>query len=175
MKSNPIKFAALLLAFAVGGLAALTNAEEKKSSLNSADEKFLKKTGEAGMSEVKIATLGTQKAERADVKDFATMLVADHTKVNDELSKLAQTKGVELSAVISADAADTFKDLEKESGKDFDKAFLAHLEKSHKDSISAFEEAGKDAADSEVKSWANQTLPTLKAHLEKVQELQKVK
>lgn len=174
MKTNSITFA-ILLTFAAGSLATIANAGEKKSSLNSADEKFIKKTGEAGMAEVKLATLGTQKAERADVKEFATMLVTDHTKVNEELAKLAQAKGVELSAVITPAAAATFQSLEKESGKDFDNTFLTQMEKSHKASIAAFEDAGKDAADSEVRSWASNTLPTLKTHLTKVQELQKVK
>jgi putative membrane protein len=172
MKTNSMTFA-ILLAFTAGSLVTIANADEKKSSLNSADEKFIKRTGEAGTAEVKLATLGTQKAERADVKEFATMLVTDHTKVNEELAKLAQTKGVELSAVIAPNAAETFQGLEKESGKGFDKAFLAEMEKSHKASIAAFEDAEKSAADSEVKSWASKTLPTLKAHLSKIQELQK--
>ncbi|MDP1592546.1 MAG: DUF4142 domain-containing protein [Prosthecobacter sp.] len=174
MKTNPMTFA-ILLAFAAGSLATIANADEKKSSLNPADEKFIKKTGEAGKAEVKLATLGTQKAERADVKELATMLVTDHTKMNEELAELAQTKGVELSAVIAPNAAETFQCLEKESGKDFDNAFLAEMEKSHKASIAAFEDSEKSAADSEVKSWASNTLPTLRTHLSKVEELQKVK
>ena len=87
MKTNSITFA-ILLAFTAGSLVTIANADEKKSSLNSADEKFIKRTGEAGTAEVKLATLGTQKAERADVKEFAAMLVTDHTKVNEELAKL---------------------------------------------------------------------------------------
>ncbi len=168
MKTIRIPLVAALFAFAAAGL----SAAETKSSLNTSDEKFVKATGEAGMAEVKIATLGTQKAERADVKDFATMLVNDHTKVNGELNQLAQTKGVELSAIVSADAANTFKDLEQESGAGFDKAFLSQMQDSHEKAISSFEDAEKNAADGEVKSWAAKTLPGLRAHLDKIKELQ---
>lgn len=171
MKAHRITSAALLLFLAAGGLALSANAEDKKSSLNASDTTFVKETGQAGMAEVKIATLGTQKAERADVKEFATMLVTDHTKANDELKNLAMAKNVELSAVISADASDAFKDLEKESGAAFDKAFLDQMEKDHKKDIDAFEEKEKDAADAELKAWVSKTLPTLKAHLERVKEL----
>lgn len=147
------------------------SAEDKKSSLNPADEKFVKQTGQSGMDEVKLATLGTQKAERTDVKDLATMLVADHTKVNEELSAFASSKGVELSAIVSADASDIFKALEKQSGKDFDKDFLDHMLKSHKKSVAAFEDMEKDAADADLKSWVSKTLPTLRTHLDKIKEL----
>jgi putative membrane protein len=164
-----ISFLALLFAFAIGGIQ--TAVADDKSLLNAADTKFIKQTGESGMAEVKIATLGTQKAERADVKDFATMLVTDHTKLNEELAALALSKKVDISAVISADASDAFKNLEQETGKDFDKAFLSHMERSHKKSIDNFEAIEKDAADSELKAWVSKTLPSLRMHLEKVKEL----
>lgn len=167
MKSIRIPLVAALFAFA-----AALNAADTKSSLNPTDEKFVKATGESGMAEVKIATLGTQKAERADVKEFATMLVNDHTKVNEELTGLAKAKGVELSAIVSADAANTFKDLEQESGAGFDKAFLSQMKDAHEKSISNFEDAEKNATDGEVKAWAGKTLPALRTHLDKIKELQ---
>ncbi|WP_395748885.1 DUF4142 domain-containing protein [Prosthecobacter sp.] len=170
MKSNPITFALLLAIAAVGNFTSLV-AADTASGLKASDEKFVKMAGADGMAEVKIATLGTQKAERTDVKDLATMLVADHTKANAELTSLAESKKVQLSAVITPKAAKAFEDLEKVSGKDFDKAFLKQLEKDHKACISNFEDAEKNAEDADVKSWATKTLPTLRAHLDKVKEL----
>lgn len=158
------------LALLIAATASTAFAAEK-DTLNAADSKFVKTVGESGMAEAKVATLGAQKAERADVKEFANMLVTDHGKVNAELAELAKTKGIDVSAVVSADAADKFKALEQESGKDFDKAFLNHMEKCHEKSIAAFEEAEKDSANADVKAWASKTLPTLRAHLAKVKEL----
>ncbi len=163
---NPLLtvLSALFIAAAGSGFAA-------DSKVNAADEKFIKQTGEAGKAEVKIATLGAQKAARADVKEFASQLVTDHTKINTELASLAESKNVDLSAVISADGANKFKELEKESGKDFDSAFLAHMEDCHERSVNSFEEAQNDATDGELKTWVGKTLPTLKAHLQKVRDL----
>lgn len=171
MKSIRIPLVAALFALATGGLS-IVGAADTKSGLTSADETFVKTAGDAGMAEVKIATLGTQKAERADVKDFATMLVNDHGKVNGELNQLAQSKNVELSAIVSADTANSFKDLEQESGAGFDKAFLSQMKSAHEKSISNFEDAEKNASDGEIKSWASKTLPALRAHLDKIKELQ---
>ncbi|MFN0075314.1 MAG: DUF4142 domain-containing protein [Prosthecobacter sp.] len=146
------------------------NAAEK-DTLDAADVKFVKHAAAAGMAEVKVAELGVKKAENADVKAFATMIAADHTKVNEELKALATTKGIELSDVIDPKHADTFQKLEKLSGKEFDKEFLDTLVSSHKKGVSNFEDAAKDAKNADVKAFAEKTLPALKAHLDKAKEL----
>jgi putative membrane protein len=58
------------------------------------------------------------------------------------------------------------------SGTDFDKAYLAMMVKDHKKDIAAFEKEAKDGEDTDVKAWAEKTLPTLKEHLKMVQDAQ---
>jgi len=144
---------------------------DSKDTLDAADVKFVKTEAAAGKAVLKIAGLGVQKAERADVKAFAETLVTDHTQANAELTALAATKGVELSAVIDPKNADKFQDLEKATKADFDKEFLAATISAHKKCVSNFEEAAKDAKNSDVKMWAEKMLPTLKAHLATATEL----
>lgn len=163
----------LAAAFLCAATPSFVKAEDaKKTSLNTADENFVKMAAQSGMAEVKISELGVQKAQRPEVKELAEMMVKDHTAVNTELKGLAKTKGVELSAVVDADTADKFKDLEKQSGADFDKEFLAALEKNHKDTIAAFEDAEKDSKDNDLTLWVTKTLPSLRGHLDKVKGLQ---
>jgi putative membrane protein len=123
------------------------------------------------MAEVKLAELGVQKAERADVKELATMMVADHTKANDELAALAKSKSVQISQMIPEKGADKFKDLEAKKGADFDKEFLDQMEKAHKKLIDDFEDGQKDVKDGELKAWVDKTLPTLKGHLDHIQKV----
>jgi putative membrane protein len=151
-------------------LASHSNAAPK-DTLDAADVKFVKTEAAAGSAELKIAELGVQKAERADVKAFAEMLVTDHTHANKELNALATEKGVEVSAVIDPKHAGEFQKLEKAAKADFDKEFLAEMISGHKKCVSNFEEAAKDAKNADVKAWAEKTLPTLKAHLAKAKEL----
>ena len=163
----------LAAAFLCAATPSFVKAEDaKKSSLNTADEKFVKTAAQSGMAEVKIAELGVQKAQRAEVKELAQMMVKDHTEVNTQLKGLAKTKGVELSAVVDADAVDTFKGLEKQSGADFDKEFLATLEKHHKETIAAYEDAEKESKDNDLTLWVTKTLPSLRGHLDKVKSLE---
>jgi putative membrane protein len=144
---------------------------DAKDTLNDYDVKFVKKEAAAGLAEVKMAELAAQKAQRPEVKEFAQTLVKDHTAANTELAELAKKKGVEISAVVDPDSAETFKKLEGHSGTDFDKEYLSEMTSAHKKCVSNFEEAAKDARDGDLKAWINKTLPTLKAHHEKAQQL----
>ncbi len=172
MKANTItRFSTTTLALCAALIFASNGISAEKDTLNSADVKFVKHEAAAGMALVKLAGLGAQKAGRADVKAFAEMLVTDHTKANEELTKLAATKGVELSAVIDPKHAETFQKLEKTESADFDKEFLAEMTSGHKKCIGNFEDAAKDSKDSDLKMWADKMLPTLKTHLEQAKEL----
>lgn len=175
MKTNSIKLlSGATIAFS--GFLLITPGANgtEKDTLNASDVNFVKHAAADDMAEVKIAELGAKKADRQDVKSFALMLVTDHTKSNEVLSKLAATKGVELSAVIEPGQAETFQKLEKSSGADFDSKFLAEMANDHEMCVNNFEKASKEATDAEVKAFANGMLPTLKAHLEKARELRHV-
>ena len=79
----------------------------EKDTLNSADVSFIKHAAASGMAEVKIADLGMKKAERADVKAFAETVHSSHSKAQEEIVKLASTRGVDLSGVIDPERAET--------------------------------------------------------------------
>jgi putative membrane protein len=172
MKNKSItRYSTTTLAFCAALVFASKGMSADKDTLDAADVKFVKQEAATGMAAVKLAGLGAQKAVRADVKAFAEMIVTDHTKANEELTKLAATKGVELSAVIDPKHAETFQKLEKTESADFDKEFLNVAVSGHKKCVSNFEDAAKDSKDADVKMWAEKTLPTLKAHLAQAQEL----
>ena len=149
----------------------LIRAENKKTTLNSAEEKFIKHESSTGAALLKIAGFGVEKASRADIKSFAQMLVTYHTKANEELATLAASKGVETSTVIDPKCAETYQMLERQSGAEFEKKILTTIISGHKEYVSNFEEAAKDAKDSDLQAWAQKMLPVLKTHLEKAKEL----
>ncbi len=145
---------------------------DAKDTLVQEDVKFVKTAGVNGMGEVRVAELGTKKAERADVKAFAETLVKDHTAANKELKALADKKGVAISSVVTEDIVNKIKDLEKESGKSFDDEFLSFMEDDHEKCVDNFEEAQKDAKDADLKAFIDKTLPVLRSHLDKSRKLQ---
>lgn len=168
MKYSLIPLAAVFASFVAFDLA---RGADNKSSVNSADEKFIKEAAAGGQAEVKLGKLASDKAASADVKSLAQTIVSDHTAANSELEALAQKKHVELSAVIAPKSASMFQSLEKYSGNDFDKEYLKQMESDHKKDISDFESASKKAEDSDLKAFIDKTLPVLRQHLDKIKEL----
>lgn len=171
---NSLATAFMAAVVALAFTAAQTQAADPQSTLNSADEKFVKAASQQGLGEVQIAALGVKKSARDDVKSLAEKMVADHTAANAELAELAKSKGVMISVV--TDPADTkkMKDLENtDTGKDFDAAFLEQLEDDHQKAISLYEDAAEDSQDAELKAWAAKMLPALREHLNHIQAAMK--
>ena len=132
------------------------------SSTAPADAKFVKEAADGGMAEVELGQLALEKASSSDVKQFGQRMVEDHGKANDELKQLAAQKHVDLPAEPSAKHKATKARLEKLSGEQFDKAYMADMLKDHKQDVAAFEKESKSAKDPDVKSFAAKTLPNFK-------------
>jgi predicted outer membrane protein len=73
--------------------AAKEDAHEERSE----NRDFLKKAHEAGLAEVEFGRLAREQASNAEVKKFASMMVIDHQKVNEEIESLADTRHVTLA------------------------------------------------------------------------------
>jgi putative membrane protein len=118
------------------------------------------------MLEVQLGTLALTKATSPKVKEFAQMMIDDHSKANEELKVLAQGKNISLPLSLSDKCQKKYNDVMEKSGSDFDKAYTDLMVKDHKDDVDLFKKASEDAKDADVKSWAGQKLPTLQHHLE---------
>ena len=99
-------------------------------------------------------------------------MVEDHSKAAGELKVLAKNKNVTLPSKIGDDHQKMIDDLEKKTGKDFDKAYMDMMEDGHEKTIRNFE--GKtDNSDADVKAFVNKTLPTLRMHLDSAKAIKK--
>lgn len=146
-------------------------AEQKGSPLNSRDEQFVQHEAATGALTVQFGELGARKAQSTDVKAFASMIVTEHTKLNAELIQMAANKGVDIPTAVDSQKANTLEKLEKATGAEFDKLFLAELQNGHKQCVSSLEEASKKSQDEDLKKWVDRTLPLLRKHHTRINEL----
>lgn len=151
-----------------------TNAVETGGiAVDSDDSKFAVEAANGGMAEVALAKLAQTKGTNAKVKDFAAMMIKDHTMANEELMALAKNKNITLPTTVGADEQKAMGDLQAKSGTDFDKAYVDQMVSDHKKTVDLFEKATTDAKDADIKSFAIKTLPTLKNHLAAIEAIQK--
>jgi len=149
------------------------SAMRASSAKTSADQKFVKEAADGGMAEVELGQLAVEKASNDDVKKFGQRMVDDHGKANDKLKEIASSKGIDLPAEPSAKHKATKERLSKLSGAEFDRAYMADMLKDHKTDIAMFNRESASGRDPDVKSFASDTLPTLKDHLKQAESVGK--
>jgi putative membrane protein len=140
--------------------------------LSDKDKDFVTDAGKGGKGEVELAQDAVSHASNADVKAFAQKLIDDHGKANQELAQLAATKGVTIPTEMVAKMKEAKERLMKLTGKSFDQAFIKQMVEDHTNTIKMFEDEAKIAGDSDVKSFIDKTLPTLREHLKRAKELE---
>jgi putative membrane protein len=136
------------------------------------DMDFAKKAAGDGMAEVMLGTLAKQNAENDQVKEFGQRMVDDHSKANDKLKSIAETKKIELPKQLPADAQQAYDELQKKKGHDFDQAYMEDMVKDHKNGVELFQKEAKDGKDQDLQKFAQETLPTLQQHLDVAQKTQ---
>ncbi len=147
----------LLTAGAAAGLAF--------GQVDTADTHFMDKAAQGGMAEVKLGQLAVDKGSSQAVKDFGQRMVTDHTKTNNQLQQIASKDGVTLPSNLDAKDQATYDHLSKLSGTEFDRAYMRDMVRDHQMDINEFRREGQTAKNPGVKSFAQQTLPTLQEHL----------
>lgn len=144
------------------------------STVSRADQDFAVNTAIAGMTEIQAGQIAEQKGMSKDVKEYAAMMIKDHTAAADKLKAIATQKNITLPTTLTPDAQKDLEDLQKESGKKFDKDYLAMMVSDHKKVIGAFENESKNGSDADIRAFADSTLHTLHVHLDKAEMCEKM-
>jgi putative membrane protein len=134
---------------------------------------FMVKVADVGMTQVKLGKIAEEKSTNSRIKDYGQMMTRDHTKAGDELKSLARRKNVTLPDSIGNDHRNKVDNLEKKTGKDFDRAYIDMMVDGHQSTVNDFQKASRDTKDPGVKNWIDATLPTLQMHLDSAKAIQK--
>jgi putative membrane protein len=139
-------------------------------SASAADSAFLKDAAQGGMAEVKLGQLAQQNASSQQVKDFGARMVADHTRLDQDVKSVASQENVNLPSDMSMKDRAQYDMLSKKTGASFDKAYIENMVKDHKADIAAFEREISSGSDPQVKAMAEKALPILREHLRLAQQ-----
>lgn len=135
---------------------------------------FVAKAGSTDMFEITEAKMAMKTSKNADVKTFAAMMVADHTKSTDALKAAIAKSGQALSppAAIPADMQAKVDDLSKAAAADFDRAYVGQQVDAHTDALGVMQgyAAGGDTV--ALKDFAAATAPVVQGHLDMAKKMQ---
>jgi len=168
-------FAGAALALATGGFAqnqtpsTTQNQNPARSvvtSSGSEDIEFVLDAAQGGLAEVELGRLAAQHAQSDEVKKFAQRMVDDHTKANEQLKKIADSKSIKLPTEVEGKDKALMQRLEKLNGAAFDRSYMNAMVNDHVKDVSEFKREANAGRDPQVKSFAESTLPTLEEHLQ---------
>jgi len=151
----------IIAALSVAGVAAAQDTPAGGSSgLSVKDKMFMKKAAKGGMMEVAMGKLAEEKGQSDDVKSFGKRMVADHSKANDELKKIAAQKNAKLPTK------------EPTVSWSSDKAYMDAMVKDHEKDLAEFQEEAKSGSDPDVKKFADDTAKMVQEHLDLAKQTQ---
>jgi putative membrane protein len=137
------------------------------------DQKFLTDAIRGNLAEVKVGELAQQRGQSKEVREYGEMLSKDHSKSLQQSKELAMKMGVSAPTEPTAQQQQKYEALSKLSGTEFDTTFLSQMARDHQEEIAKFSSQAQSGSKSEVATFAQQTLPTLRMHLEHAQSIQK--
>ena len=124
-----------------------------------------------GLEEVEFSRLAARRASSVAVKQFAERLVDGHTRVNDELTQVARSKGLPPLKELDVKLQETLERLRKRSGEEFDRAYMTDMIEDHTNDVANYRREAEGGSDQEVKAFAGRALPVLEEHLRLCREI----
>lgn len=129
-----------------------------------ATKTFVTGTARDGMLEVELGRLAVRRASDSDVREFAHRMIADHTKANEELTRLADRRGWKLPTDLGLSQKATRGRLEHVKSQDFDRDYMREMVSAHQHAIHSFAHYAEKGKDRGLRAWVDETLPTLREH-----------
>jgi putative membrane protein len=143
-------------------------ARADRVEIKNADKNFAEKIAKASMAEVEISRVAASRSSNPQVREFAEQMIADHSRMADELSSLASHKGIALPA--RDNVAEKWT---KQNAKDFDRDYLKKMVSDHEDAVKAFQKQALDGSDPELIAFARKHLSAVQHHLERAKDLER--
>lgn len=147
------------------------NAGGHGSGQTTADARFVMFAAMGGMAEVEMGRLAVQKGASEDVRQFGRRMIDDHTRANEELMRIASTKGMQPPAALDAKHQAAMRKMSALSGERFDREYAKMMVGDHRKAVGEFQKEADRGADAEIKAFAAAQLPALQEHLRMAQRL----
>lgn len=155
----PTVVTALLLSATV----APTQAAAQQAGL-ATDSSFIQMAGSLGLLQVKLGKLATEKGSSAGVKDFGKQMVADYSKLNEELAAGAKQAAFPAPVMLRQHQQD-FDRFTKTGRSSFDKNYMAQMVNYDRDAVELFKQESEAGRVASLKQLASSMLPTMQQHL----------
>jgi putative membrane protein len=149
---------------AVGGVTAPT--------VNTAAD-FVPAAAISDMYEIEASKLALQKSKSAEVKQFAQMMIKDHTATTAKVKSILSSANLQVTPPTALDdrRQGMIDNLKAASAADFDKVYLDQQTAAHQEALATMKSYADDGDNPALKQFAAETAPKIQQHYDKAQQL----
>ena len=167
------------------------------AGVSTSDKNFVNHMLADGSAELDLARLAQDHAASPEVKQFAQMMIDDHTKAGDQLKQIATTNAIPMETKVDDKHKDLMDKLTKLRGADFDKEYMGAMVDGHEDVVRDLRsrvdenrslgdrvtgknpenpatvkpESSDNRVTTSVNQWAADVLPTVERHLDRAKQI----
>ncbi|MET9696798.1 DUF4142 domain-containing protein [Streptomyces sp. NPDC006529] len=165
MRTRRLIIGVCTAALACSGVSVATAAPDP----GSADAYFVQGAHQSNLAEIAAGQDAQKNATTDCVKQVGAALVRDHTKLDADLSALAEKGNVTLSQTPTREQQNTLADVRAKAGsKGYDTAWLATQEAGHSKTLTMIDQQINQGKDSETVTAAKKARPVVVMHLDMV-------
>lgn len=147
-------------------MASTTDSASKKEKKGFKDDAhFVVDAADGGAYEIAAARVALKNSSDKRVKEFAAMMIKDHTKWGNEMMAYAKSKNITVPDSLSNDKKDLVKKLSEKGNDKFDVKYMDNMKKDHKNDLDAFTDAETNTKDAALKTTLGKIIPGIQHHL----------
>ncbi|WP_363350893.1 DUF4142 domain-containing protein [Methylocystis echinoides] len=136
-------------------------------------DQFLTKAWNINQFEIQAGQEAENKAMGSEFKNFARMIVDDHTQMNDQLRSLVQRgRGMQLPTALDNEHQTNLSQLKSASERNFDRQFRTQQIKGHQEALRIFQAYASNGDNAQLRDWAQNSVAMLQRHLDRAEKLQ---
>jgi putative membrane protein len=129
-------------------------------------QQFADSAAQSDLYEITAGRLAIEKGESAQTREFAQMMVTDHTRSSENLKAAIARSGQTLDLPAKLDAAheaqiDVLRSL---AGADFDREYLSQQMAAHRKTLDVLKSYGGEGDTAELRQFAQATIPVVQKH-----------
>ncbi|MGK9234051.1 DUF4142 domain-containing protein [Inquilinus limosus] len=136
---------------------------------------FVQQAGRSDMFEIEAARIALRRTQSPEIRAFAEMMVADHTRSQEQITKAVKDHDLStpLPKRIDLKHQQILDQLQRAADADFDRLYLNGQVTAHQEALKVYQHYAPTAEEPSLRAVAEAGLPMIQRHLDRARALQK--
>lgn len=153
-----------------------SRAEAQRRGPARADLSYVAAAGSGDLYEIQSSQLAAQRARRADVREFAQMMIADHNRTTQLVMDAARSDGLSPPPpTLLPRHRQMLRQLQRAQGRAFDQLYLTQQQAAHQEALTLHRNRARMRGGANLTRVAASAVPIVQGHLRHVRRLSRAR